>query len=185
MLDELIRQTPDLDSGPVSPVFSPEQESGILTLAKQVVEEEVSTLELELVVRIGRGLPALIDSLTRRHTERTPFEVSDEHDVQDLLGGVLRTMFEDVRPEDPSPTRAGGSSRVDFLLKRQRIVVEVKMTRPGLRERDVGNQLIEDIERYRSHPDRGALVAIVYDPSRHIRNPRGLGKTCLESAMVS
>ena len=83
-------------------------------------------------------------------------------------------IFEDVRPEDPAPTRAGGSSRVDFLLKRQRIVVEVKMTREGLRDRELGDQLIEDIERYRSHPDCAALVAIVYDPERRIQNPRGL-----------
>jgi hypothetical protein len=100
--------------------------------------------------------------------------VSDEYDVQDLVHGVLRIFFEDVRPEDPSPTRAGASSRVDFLLKRERIVVEIKMTRTGIRDRHLGDQLIEDIERYRSHPDCDALVALVYDPDRRIRNPRGL-----------
>lgn len=180
----------------VSPVFDPDQESGlipywehpyettfhsslleqrqILTLAKQFSAEQVSAAELELVLQIGRGFPALVDALRNRHDKRESLEVQDEYDVQDLLGGVLRMIFEDVRPEDPSPIRAGASSRIDFVLKRQRIVVEVKMTRTSLTDREVGNQLIQDIERYRSHPDCSALVAIVYDQARHIRNPRGL-----------
>jgi hypothetical protein len=94
--------------------------------------------------------------------------------VQGLLTGVLRMIFEDVRVEEPSPAQAGASSRLDFVLKRQRIIVEVKVTRQGLCDRDVGKQLIEDIERYRGHPDGDALLAIVYDPARHVRNPRGL-----------
>jgi hypothetical protein len=182
--------------GRVSSLFNPEQEPSIfpywehpfettfhsslleqrqlLTLAKQVVADAAALHELDLVARIGHGLPDLVNALSHRHGDRPAFEVGDEYDVQDLLGGVLRMVFGDVRPEDPSPTRAGASSRVDFLLKRQRIVVEVKMTRSGLRDREVGNQLIEDIERYRSHPDCDALVAVVYDPARHIRNPHGL-----------
>ena len=48
------------------------------------------------------------------------------------------------------------------------------MTRRRLGDRQVGDELIDDIERYRGHPECGALVAIVYDPARHIRNPRGL-----------
>ncbi|HLB21703.1 MAG TPA: hypothetical protein VK605_06305 [Solirubrobacteraceae bacterium] len=146
----------------------------ILTLAKQVVQQDASLADLDLVERLGRGLPGLIDALTHRHADRDPLVVSDEYDVQDLLTGVLRMIFEDVRVEDPSPAQAGGSSRLDFVLKRQRIIVEVKMTRQGLRDRDVGKQLIEDIERYRGHPDGDALVAIVYDPERHVRNPQGL-----------
>lgn len=146
----------------------------LLILAKQALAESASNLDMELAERIGRGLPQMIDALQRRHGNRPPFEVKDEYDVQDLMGGVLRAVFGDVRPEDPSPTRAGGSSRVDFLLKVPRIVVEMKMARPQLRDREIGNELIEDIERYRSHPDCGALVAVVYDPGRHVVNPRGL-----------
>ena len=182
--------------GAVSPLFDEEQESGLmpywqhpfettfhsslleqrqmLTVAKQIAEEAVSSGAIELVVQLGRGLPDLIQALQHRHDDREPFAVKDEYDVQDLIGGVLRMIFEDVRPEDPAPTRAGGSSRVDFLLKRQGIVVEVKMTRDGMRDRDLGNQLIEDIERYRAHPDCGALIALVYDPDRRLRNPRGI-----------
>lgn len=127
-----------------------------------------------LVERIGRGLPRMIASLRERGRERQPFVVADEYDVQDLLEAVLRDLFDDVRPEDPSPSRAGASTRLDFVLKREQIIVEVKMTRQGLGERQVADELIEDIERYRSHPDCRTLVAIVYDPERRIPNPGGL-----------
>jgi hypothetical protein len=146
----------------------------LLTLAKQRHEEASWAGELALVEQVVRGFPAFADSLRHRYDNRPGIEILDEYDVQDLLGGVLAMLFEDVRREDPSPIHAGGSSRIDFFLKRQQILVEVKMTRPGLRDRVVSKQLIEDIELYRSHPDWSAFVGFVFDPGRHIRNPRGL-----------
>jgi hypothetical protein len=145
-----------------------------LALARQAIEFAHEEAEVALVERIGRGLPRMVASLRERDRSRTPFLVADEYDVQDLLAAVLRDLFEDVRPEDPSPSRAGASTRIDFVLKREQIVVEAKMTRDGLDERKVADQLIDDIERYRSHPDCRTLVAIVFDPERRIANPGGL-----------
>ena len=100
--------------------------------------------------------------------------MEDEYDVQDFLHGLLRVFFDDVRPEDFSPERAGARSRIDFVLKQERIVVEAKMTRAGLGAANIGEQLIIDTERYRSHPDCDALVALVYDPEKHVPNRRTL-----------
>lgn len=146
----------------------------VLALARQAIEFASEEAEVLLVERIGRGLPRMIASLRERGRERQPFVVADEYDVQDLLEAVLRNLFDDVRPEDPSPNRAGASTRIDFVLKREQIIVEAKMTRQGLGERQVADELIDDIERYRSHPDCRTLVAIVYDPERRIPNPGGL-----------
>ena len=63
---------------------------------------------------------------------------------------------------------------MDFLLKEHNVVVEVKKTRRGLADHEVGKQLIEDVERYRTHPNCGHLICFVYDPDSLIRNPRGL-----------
>lgn len=145
-----------------------------LALARQAIEVANEEAEVMLVERIGRGLPRMIASLRTRDRERSPLAVDDEYDVQYLLEGILRDLFEDVRPEDPSPNRAGASTRIDFVLKREQIVVEAKMTREGLGERKVADELIEDIERYRAHPDSRTLVAIVYDPERRITNSGGL-----------
>jgi hypothetical protein len=100
--------------------------------------------------------------------------MQDEYDVQDFLHGLLRVFFADVRPEDYSSEHAGARSRIDFVLKQESIVVEAKMTRPRLGAAQVGEELIVDIERYRSHPDCDAIVALVYDPEKHVQNRRAL-----------
>jgi hypothetical protein len=48
------------------------------------------------------------------------------------------------------------------------------MTREGLGDRKVGEELTIDIARYRAHPDCGELYCFVYDPEHRIENPVGL-----------
>ncbi|MCJ4474437.1 hypothetical protein ABEL73_25505, partial [Klebsiella pneumoniae] len=73
-----------------------------------------------------------------------------------------------------TPNYAGGSSRVDFLLKNEGIIIEVKKTRATLKAKDIGSELLIDSQRYRSHPDCKKLLCFVYDPDGWIANPRGL-----------
>ena len=62
---------------------------------------------------------------------------------------------------------------MDFLLKEEGVVIEVKKTRQGLKDKEVGDQLIIDVERYQSHPDCKKLICFVYDPEGMIGNPEG------------
>lgn len=126
------------------------------------------------LVQICKGFHRMARQLRDRHSNRPTLEVNDEYDVQDLLHAVLRMHFEDVRPEEYTPSYAGGNSRVDFLLKRERVVIEVKKTRSGLTDKTLGEQLIIDIARYQTHPDCDLLICFVYDPEGRIGNPRGL-----------
>lgn len=112
--------------------------------------------------------------LRRRYDTRSTLDVEDEYDVQDLLHSLLHLHFDDIRPEEWTPSYAGKSSRMDFLLKDYKIVIEVKKTRPGLTEKEIGSQLIEDIGRYKSHPGCESLLCFVYDPDGYVSNPRGL-----------
>jgi hypothetical protein len=112
--------------------------------------------------------------LRLRYQERESLSVKDEYDVQDLLHAILLLYFEDIRPEEWTPSYAGKSSRMDFLLKRELVVIEAKKTRRGLGAKEVSTQLIEDIERYKSHPDCKSLYCFVYDPDGFIVNPRGV-----------
>jgi hypothetical protein len=146
----------------------------ILVEAQQSLLGSGHNEDIELVERICRGFGELLFPLAHRQRGRPAIVMEDEYDVQDFVHGLLRIFFDDVRPEDFSPERAGARSRVDFVLKQERIVVEAKMTRAGLGAAKVGEQLIVDIERYRSHPDCDALVALVYDPEKHITNRRTL-----------
>ena len=63
---------------------------------------------------------------------------------------------------------------MDFLLKREDIVIEIKMTRKGLADKQVSEQLLIDIARYADHPNCDHLVCFVYDPDGRISNAAGL-----------
>jgi hypothetical protein len=112
--------------------------------------------------------------LKNRYNDRETIVVEDEYDVQDLLHALLRAIFNDVRPEEYTPSYAGSASRIDFLLKPEKIAVEVKITRKSLRDKQIGEQLIVDIKRYQSHPECENLVCFVYDPANWIKNPTAL-----------
>lgn len=112
--------------------------------------------------------------LRSRHSNRDTLHVEDEYDVQDLLHALLTLEHDDIRPEEWTPGYAGGSSRMDFLLKLEQIVIEAKKTRSGLGARELGEQLIVDIQKYKQHPDCRTLVCFVYDPEKRIANPRGI-----------
>lgn len=127
-----------------------------------------------LVKRLLTRFHAVVVALRTRHAERPPFTIADEYDVQDLLRALLHLDFEDIRPEEWTPSYAGGSSRMDFLLKPEQVVVEVKKTRKGLSDREIGEQLIIDVTKYRGHPDCKTLVCFVYDPEERIHNPAAL-----------
>ena len=129
---------------------------------------------LLLVEQICSRFHLVSKQLRTRHDDRNTLEVNDEYDVQDLLHALLKIYFDDVRNEEWTPSYAGGASRVDFLLKNEQVVIEVKKTRKTLKARELGEQLIVDIARYRVHPDCKRLFCFVYDPEGWISNPSGL-----------
>lgn len=129
---------------------------------------------LALIEKLCLRFHSAARQLGRRHGDRPTLTIADEYDVQDLLHAILRLHFDDVRPEEHSPSYAGRASRVDFLLKAERIVIEVKKTRPSLKPGDLGEQLIVDRARYQAHPGCETLVCFVYDPDGLIDNPRGI-----------
>lgn len=105
---------------------------------------------------------------------RETLNVRDEYDVQDLLHSLFHLFFDDIRPEEWTPSYAGGASRMDFLLKNEKIIVEVKKSRDTMTAKDLGDQLIIDIEKYKKHPDCRKLICFVYDPEGFIPNPKGI-----------
>jgi len=129
---------------------------------------------LEWVTGILERFPAFCRQLKERHDDRTTFEINDEYDVQDLVHALLVLHFDDIREEEASPSFAGSSSRQDFLLKKERIVIEVKKTRKSLGARKIGEELIIDMARYREHPDCDTLICFVYDPEGRVKNPKGV-----------
>ena len=148
----------------------------ILQAFQDIQPKEIQVDHDALLTTIFENFFKVARQLLRRHDGRPTLSISDEYDVQDLLHALLRLHFDDVRPEEWTPTYAGGANRMDFLLKDEEIAIEVKMTRRGLKDKDLGDQLIIDIAKYKNHPNCKCLYCFVYDPDGIVRNPRGLEK---------
>lgn len=130
---------------------------------------------------IFAGFHKIAKQLRSRHGNRNTLDIKDEYDVQDLLHALLRMYFDDIRAEEWVPSYAGRSSRMDFLLKNEKIVIEVKKTRETMKDKELGEQLIIDIDKYKAHPSCERLICFVYDPEGLIGNPKGI-ETDLNSA---
>ena len=136
---------------------------------------------LDTVLALCRRFHLFATQLGYRHGGRPPLSIKDEYDVQDLFHAILLLHFDDVRPEEVTPSYAGNSSRVDFYLPDARLVIEVKMTRDSLQQRQVVGELIEDATRYATMKHVDTLVCLVYDPENYCRNPTALEHDVAES----
>lgn len=128
----------------------------------------------QILTNIFTRFNQVVRQLRKRYSGRPTLDVDDEYDVQDLLHSLLKLHFDDIRAEEWTPSYAGGAKRMDFLLKNEKTVIEVKKTRKGLLDKEIGEQLLIDIETYKNHADCKTLLCFVYDPDGRIINPIGL-----------
>ncbi|MEU2253351.1 hypothetical protein [Nocardia xishanensis] len=75
-----------------------------------------SVVALDFLEDVGRKLPITFTLLKSGHRGRAGVEVGDEYDVQHILHSVLVLHFEEVEPEEPTPTMAGGVPMVFVKL---------------------------------------------------------------------
>lgn len=126
-----------------------------------------------------RGLPRAMHPLSYRRKGIQPLSFDSEWDVQYLLHALLRPWVADIRPEEFTPSYAGSNTRMDFLLPKYSLVLELKYARDRAHGKEIGDELIIDIEHYRRHPNCENLWCVIYDPKNIIANPEGL-KTDIE-----
>ena len=128
----------------------------------------------DLLQTLLRRLPRAMYPLAYRRKDARSLTFESEYDIQDLLHSQLRPWVADIRPEEFTPSYAGSATRMDFLLPKHRLVIEVKRVRDKSHATKVGDELIVDIEHYRRHPDCDRLWCAVYDPRLLIQNPSGM-----------
>jgi hypothetical protein len=146
--------------------------------------EEVNSIEnesssevsksAELIIRMMSNWSNMVVSFKEHRKDISPIEITNEYEMQYLLEGVLRLLFNDVRPETYTANYANKSNRTDFLLPKERILIECKMTREGLNDSKLSEELIIDKEHYRRHHGIDMVLCLVYDPERRIKNPEGI-----------
>ncbi|HMY40323.1 MAG TPA: hypothetical protein PK011_13435, partial [Marinagarivorans sp.] len=145
-----------------------EEESG------EIVVDKGEKIKFDGIETIANRFHAVVMQLRQRYDSRTTIDVNDEYDVQDLFHSLLRLFFNDIRAEEWNPSYAGGSSKSDFLLPEIGTVVEIKKTRKSMTTKQLGEQLIVDIAKYKKHPQCARLICFIYDPEGRVNNPRGI-----------
>lgn len=145
----------------------PSEESN---LSSFIIPEEVDDL-LGILIN---GLPRAMFPLKHRRKDQKKLAFDNEYDVQALFHAVARPWIEDIRAEEYTPSYAGSSTRIDFLLPDYSSVVEIKYVRDKSHARKIGQELTIDIAHYRRHQNCRLLYAAVYDPQSKLENPAGL-----------
>ena len=128
----------------------------------------------EVILVVLLGLRRALHPLTYRRKGAEQIRFANEYDVQDLLHALLRPWVQDVRPEEYTPSYAGKSTRMDFLLPAHELVIETKCVRDRQHAKNVGDELLLDIGHYAAHPTCKKLWCVIYDPEHLLTNPEGL-----------
>ena len=153
-------------------------------LMKNILKEQKNQKTEESTNILPKDLETLISILTkktsksilplqRRRANSQTLNFNNEYDYQDYLHSMLIPWVKDIRPEEYSPSYAGTSKRVDFLLKEHDTFVEVKYVRDKGHAKKIGDEITIDIHHYQAHPHCKYLYAIIYDPNKHMMNPKG------------
>jgi hypothetical protein len=164
---EIEKQIEDVLSRVVK--FKTEVDSILSKYQPPIIVEEPS----KIIENLFERFHSVALEINRRHDNRQSLPINDEYDVQDLLRGLLKLHFDDIRDEEYTPSYAGFCARMDLLLEDEQIVIETKMVRKGLTQKKIRDELIIDKAHYRVHPKCKKLYCLVYDPEEKTKNPRG------------
>jgi hypothetical protein len=159
--------------GRVLPVGHAASDDENSQVAARLVPAKPNTVD-EVILVVIQGLRRAMHPLTYRRKGAEQLRFNNEYDVQDLLHALLRPWVQDVRPEEYTPSYAGKSTRMDFLLPAHELVIETRCVRDRQHAKNVGDELMLDIGHYAAHPTCKKLWCVIYDPEHLLTNPEGL-----------
>jgi hypothetical protein len=114
--------------------------------------------------------------LNTRRSEGAIINIKSEDDLQDVIFLMLRPWITDLVTENPTDRIASRFVIQDFLSKELNIVVEAKFVRDKKHGRKISEELHDDIETYRNHPNCSEIVFFIYDPNSLIPDSVALRK---------
>lgn len=109
--------------------------------------------------------------IKNRRKGKDNFQIKDEYDVQDILYVILKSIFPTLRDEDAVPKAGAKSTKIDFIIREEKILIEVKM----MKEKDTNEtnfieELKVDFESYHQCAWLDKLYCFVYDPFKKTRD---------------
>jgi hypothetical protein len=151
---------------------------------ESTMEEQGSIDKIDYLESIFDKFHLVATQLKRRRKGKTPFLINDESDVQDLLKALMTPVFEDIRDNEPTPSYAGQYSLIDFTIKEKKVAIETKFASDTHLDDKIGNELLEDIPRYKKNQSYNLLICFIYDPEFKLKKASSL-KSDLESESSS
>ncbi|MCB9001216.1 MAG: hypothetical protein H6537_04485 [Bacteroidales bacterium] len=106
-----------------------------------------------------------------RRKDHPEYIIEDEYDVQDILYVILKSIFPNLRDEDPIPKVGAKSTKIDLIIREERILIEVKMIKSkDTNETHFIEELKIDFESYHECQWLNKLYCFVYDPYKKTRD---------------
>lgn len=165
-------------AGPGDPLVGPQQPAAI----GEIQAQGITGPTVDFLLTMLRKIPHASWPLTvSRRDAKELVTINDEYDAQDFIHMALRMLYEDVRPEEPTPSYAGSSSRTDFFIKQEKVVVEAKVVHKKQDATKIAKQLNDDILRYLAiKPNLTDLICVVYDLDGSMGNRKGFEKSFVD-----
>ena len=119
----------------------------------------------ELVIRVCERLPQAARILASRgQKKKTPFEVKDEYDVQDLLHALLRAYVKYSVQEDPiAKVAAAKSGRADLSIEELGVLIEVKYAHGPNDQKRIFEEYSQDLVLYAKWPHLKTPVFLIFN----------------------
>ena len=124
------------------------------------------------VRRAFQSLTATIRSFNNREKGLTPWTITCEDDVRDLLYVMLRPRIFDIRKEEHMPSKAGTHRVVDLCSNAVPFLLELKwIGRKGTWKKRI-EEMYVDIQTYSKHPSSQTIFFLIVDDVQDIQDPR-------------
>lgn len=124
-------------------------------------------LIIEILENFENAVKKITD-LTLRYGKdkqnRNLIAIKDEYDVQDLLYFSLKSVFPEIKYEDDTSNYGGSAKRLDFYLKDEGIIIEVKHIDKA-DDKKYTKQMKEDLQSYHVVNVLTDIIFFIYAPN--------------------
>lgn len=167
----LVRPVCDMLDHAVAVLREPEHSARI---AEALPSSRVARGALHRALLLCRRFANVAHALKHRQDGRPGVALTDEQDAHHLFQAIAHIDFVQVRKEVWTPSYSGGMARVDLPLQPDATAIAVRRTRRAIGAQQLAEQLLVDIQHYKSQPSCRSLIWLVYDPDHRIDDPMAL-----------
>jgi len=137
-------------------------------LKTKYVNKSAEEVIRDVLSNFSNAVQKIIQGRRKDHPE---FKIEDEYDVQDILYVILKSIFLNLRDEDPIAKVGAKSTKIDLIIREEKILVEVKMIKAkDTNETHFIEQLKVDFESYHECKWLDKLFCFVYDPYKKTKD---------------